>query len=653
MTMSATESIIPQAVLDAALALHQQETTELTFAPVCLLDGDLPQCDSLWRCTDDQIVFTDLSARNHCAAHATLQQLMPICEAASLFDAAYGLWRYEIGHSVSASGCLLGLASGGVNVLAEAAQAIRTKEHPKLDVFDYLHLMEVALPHIPHIEAGDLVALIHEQHESTKHDMAGGLIYSAVERRLQSEPLLASEIYRITKSQMSESLQNLYSVALQALFGSDQQATALQQVREDAEHGDCLIAGAALWTLSRAIKAHPLTEHDLNECIAILKSKVHSLSTDTRQAAIRAVANAALKDERLMLELVQLASECDEYTLTVVADFLFRNQKELATGSPHFETLLQSLIGLPPSSTTAIRNFDWVLRQLYTQPEHRPMVMDCLSQWVVKHGESGLSEKAMIERFEQTIAQLANDKAGFQAVLTRWMVAPELELSVACAGVLSYLNVRGMKSAAFSAEVLDAFDAQDFLLLARRLLGYVVSEELLLSLTLSLMDMNNAKERSFELVYELLTEQVGRDYERAVMDALTIRLQTAISPDKEVLAKARATLQERSTANDHLPRLQELRPPTRLRRAIALNRGRDMELAQAAADEKSVLLSLATKVRLKAGRGWFSVSNNQVGPTQQLQSISHAVSLPLRSMTDPVGYAIAGLHFRVAQKEAA
>lgn len=653
MTIPATESTVPQAVLDAALMLHQQETTELAFALASQPTGDLPEGDSLWRCTDGQLVFVDLSARNHCAGLAALHQLMPLGDPAPLFDAAHGLRLREIGQPDSAAGRLLGLASADVNVLAAAAQAIRTKQHPTLDVFDYLHMVEVALPHIPHIEADDVVALIDAQHEFTKQDLAGGMFYRPLEARLQSEPQLASEVLRITRGRMSEPLQNLYSVALQALLGTDQHPFALQQAREDADHSDPLIAGAALWTLGRVIQTQPLAEDELNECVAVLKSKALSPPTETRQAATHAVALAALKDERLMLELVRLVSTHDEYTLGVVADFLFRNQRDLSMASPHFEALLKALTALPPSMPHGIRNFDWVLRQLYALPEQRLMVLECLSQWIVKHGETSLREKALIERFGQTITQIANDKPGFQAVITRWLVAPELQLAAASAGLLNFLNVRGMKSAAFSAEVLDGFDAQDFLLLARRLLGYVISEEMQISLTLSMLDTRSARERSFGVVYTLLADQVGRDYERATMDALTARLQTATSPEKELLSQVHAVLHKRSTANDHLTKLQELRPPTRLRRAIALTRAREMERARASADEQSALLSLVSKVPLKAGRGWFSVSNNEVGSTQQLQSISHSMSLPLRSLTDPVGYAIDGLHFRLAQKEEA
>ena len=208
-----------------------------------------------------------------------------------------------------------------------------------------------------------------------------------------------------------------------------------------------------------------------------------------------------------------------------------------------------------------------------------------------------------------------------------------------------------MKSPTFSPEVLNTFTSKDFRFLARRMLGYVISEEPLLSLTFSLLETDNATDRSFGWVYSLLTDEVGRDYAHATMDALKVRQEAANSPERELLAQIYAILLRRSTAMDDLTRLHELRPPMRLHRAIELNQAREMEEAMETANEKSIVRLISTVISMKAGRGWFSVSDNKVGPTQHLQSISHSVSLPKRALTDPVGYAIAGLHYRIAKRD--
>ena len=648
MTASTTTQAIPQSILDAALALHEQKNTNLTYCPFSTAELATIEIDPLWHFVEDGIEFANLEARNRCAALATFQQVMSLSSTDALFDAAYGLWRNEIGHPESASGRFLGLASQTVNVFLEAAKVIGNKTWP---VFDVLHLLESALPHVPNLLAEDIAEVVLAQYEHTKHDLARGIFFNAIERRLQSESPLAWKVWDITRTNTSESMQSLCSTALQALLHTDQQSLALEKARQDAEDIDPLIAGAALWTLGRAIQAHKLNDCDLDSCVAVMIDKTSGASAEIQRAAIRAVAHAALKDERLLLELVRLASEPGEYTFEVIADFLFINQQDLPVSSLHFKPLLQSLTGLLPTQQNAINNFDWVLHQLYATPEHRPLVLDCLTEWLIQHGGSGLNDKALIELFGQTIVQIANEQPGFQAVITRWLVAPEKQLAVAFGGLISYLHTRGMRSPTFSPEVLDTFTSQDFRFLSRRLLGYVILEEPLLSLTFSLLKTINAQDRSFGWVRVLITEEVGRDYARATMEALNVRQETARSPEKELLMEIRSVLLNRSAAMDDLPRLQELRPPMRLRRAIELNRAREMGEAMERAGDDSFTSAFFQRIPLKAGTGWFGVTPRGVEKTHNLQSFSHSVSLPKRALTDPTGYAIAGLLHRNAKRD--
>lgn len=648
MTASTTTQAIPQSILDAALALHKQKNTSLIYDPFSTSELITVEANPLWHFVEDQIEFANLEARNCCVAMATFQQVMPLSGTDALFDAAYELWLSEIGHSDSASGRLLGLVSQNESVLLWAAKIISDKNRR---VFDVLNLLEKALPHLTNVKAEDIVAVIDAQHEATKHDMARGRIFHSIEHRLQSESQIAWEVWRITRTNMTEAMQSLYSTALQALMHTDQQSLALEKARQDTGHIDPLIAGAALWTLGRAIQAHKLNDSDLEASVAVLINKASGTSSEIQHAAIRALAHASLKDERLLLELVRLASEPGEYTLEVIADFLFMNQQDLSVSSLHFKPLLQSLTGLLPSQQNAINNFDWVLQQLYAVPEHRPLVLDCLTQWLIQHGGSSLNDKALIELFDQAIMQISNDQPGFQAVITHWLVAPEKQLAVAFSGLISYLHTHGMKSPTFSPEVLNTFTSQDFRFLSHRLLGYVIFEEPLLSLTFSLLETSNAQDRSFGWVRALLTEEVGRDFARATMDALKVRQKSANPSEKDLLEDIHTILRRRSNALADLPRLHELRPPMRLRRAIELNRAREMEEAMETANEKSIVRLISTVIPMKAGRGWFSVSDDKVGPTQHLQSISHSISLPKRALTDPAGYAIAGLLHRIAKRD--
>lgn len=146
MTASIAIQAIPQAVLDAALALHQQKSTGLTYSPFSTAEATTAEGNPSWRYGENKIEFANLDVRNRCTALAIFQQLMPFNGTEALFDKAYELWRNEIGHPDSASGRLLGLAGESVNVLLEAARIIGNKERR---VFDVLHLLEKALPYLP------------------------------------------------------------------------------------------------------------------------------------------------------------------------------------------------------------------------------------------------------------------------------------------------------------------------------------------------------------------------------------------------------------------------------------------------------------------------------------------------------------------------
>ena len=648
LAMSPENSTIPQSILDAALALHKQGNSSLSYEPTGASEPTTVNEHLLWSCVEGRIEFVNLEARNHCAALAVFQETGATDE---LFDAAYELWRKEVGHQDSAAGRLLGLTSQSLHVLMEAAKFIQRKPLHASEVFQILRLIEVALPYVSDIRADAVIALVSAQHAATKGDMASGMIFNAIETRLRTQPSLAWDILELIRKNMSESLLNLYGTALQSLMHTDQQPIALEMAIADADHIDPLIARSALWTLSRAIQVHNFHAPDVEKCVAILTSKTNAESIEVQQAAIRAVANAAMKSERLLSELVRLSAKHDDYTLSVIADFFFMNHKDIQLTSSPLKQLLNTLVLLPPTLKNLIDRFDWVLSQLYASPKNRSKVLDCLEKWIIQHGKTNLNNKSLIELFEQTIIQISNDTHSLQRLITSWLVSPENKLAAACAGLINYLEIRGRTSIRFSPETLNNFTPQDFKHLSRRMLGYVISEKALISLTFSMLETENATIRAFGWVQLLLTNEVGRDYEHATLEALKTRIEAAQSEEKELLEKINSDLIHRSAAIDGLPRLQELRPPMRLRRAIALSRARDMEIAKEAADEKSIIRSIATVIPTKAGRGFFSVSDSQVGPTQHFHGFSHSIAIPKRSITDPIGYAIDSLHYRFAKRD--
>ena len=144
------------------------------------------------------------------------------------------------------------------------------------------------------------------------------------------------------------------------------------------------------------------------------------------------------------------------------------------------------------------------------------------------------------------------------------------------------LWVSGFKSPTFAKSVLDSLEAGDLKYLARRMLGYVISEEPLLSLTFSLLSTLEAPNGTFGLVKSILCKEVGRDYVKATLDAINENLEIQLAA-KAMLAAAHAELSQYVDLLDALSRVQELRPSLRLQRAIQLRRSRRMRESMDAA----------------------------------------------------------------------
>lgn len=640
---------IPKFIADAALILHRQKNNELTYLQDKNDTVEQDPNQSLWRYADGTIEFLSLKARSYCVAVGVFHQLMPNLESEALFEAAYDLWRYEIGQPDSASGCLLALANEHKNILQSATQHIQEKQLEGGRIFEVLQLVEAALPQLATLVPEDVITFIEVQHEATKGDLARGMIFNAIENRLRTEPQAALEILKITKSRISEPLQALYSAAIQALMHTDKKSFAVNQSLEDSKSEDLFLAGSAIWNLGRALVAIELAALERDECVSTLVQKARSPSSDVQQAALRAIGHAALSDERLLSELVQLADK-DGGALDVVANFLLLNQGEIFQSSPFFESLIRSLIQLDPTKIQAIHNFDLVLNQLYKAANNRSLVIDCLSQWMLRHSRNKALDRDLIELFSQTFMVIANDKTGLEHLITSWLCAPEKDLASACGSLIGYLGVHGFDSPTFAAYLLDNFEMQDFRLLVRRILGYVIFEKPMLSLTFSLLDAKNAPQRSFGWVHALLTEEIGRDYPSATMAAIKKRQESVAEPELGFLTACYSVLDQRIKSKNTLPMLYEFRPSIRLRRAIALNRSRDFEKASEIANEKSILRQIATQIPVKAGGGSFSFSGNKLGEVNHFQSISHSVSLPMRLCTDPIGFEISGLQYRLVKR---
>ena len=184
------------------------------------------------------------------------------------------------------------------------------------------------------------------------------------------------------------------------------------------------------------------------------------------------------------------------------------------------------------------------------------------------------------------------------------------------------------------------------------MVGFILSENHLLSLTMSFLKTNDARQRTFGIVYSLLVDELGQDYPSSIVDALESA--KSATTDTEWTAFYSRTIEAingRIKALGALPRLAELTPPPKLQRQFAKARAKQMRDATEEAQKSSMMLQLVTRIPIKAGVGFFTFRDGGYTDTSHMQSFSHSITMPRRDTLDTVGYEIHRLLLRNVNRE--
>lgn len=639
---------IPQEVARLASELHYQRTPNITIevlAPISFLPK---QIDEIYCIDGNELKFTSIEARNHCTAVHSFRKFeeseLPL-DARTMFDEAHQLWIEEIGHTDSTDGRFLGLMSEKLNILNAGIEIIANSDVH--NVFDVLRSIGNALPFIADVCVMDIVELATVQHSKTSGDLLAGMFFNQLSDYLSAHPQLAKELYALSRKDMSAANTNLYTAALISLAAAGQALEATELAMADTGSACNERVAGALWVLGR-LSHHWEKEPDLkNRVQETLKAMGHHSDSNVSRQAWQALSNAAVSQPELAAELLLHAQPDNQAALQVLSNFVFMNLK-IVKDHPNLAEMLDALTDLDAGLAN---DFDSSLSRLIETDIHDQLVYDCLTAWMLKHYSSRTSDEKLDLCFPQSMMKLAN-KPLLNELITRWLISDERVLAAAYSELIGHLWVHGVKHPVFAKDVLDTLNADDFKYLVRGLIGWTFYEEALLSLTFSLLETNEAQQRTFGWVHALLVNEVGRNYSHATLKAIQEKLEGATPEVKELLKSAHAKLLAYTEAINQLPIRHELRPPIpeRIRHAVALKKSRETREARDKADEQSVWQNVFTKIQLKAGTGSFSIYDGKIGPINRLGSHSYSVTLPAQYVIDPLNDEITKLGLRFAKR---
>lgn len=619
-----------------ALELHKTGSEELSCDLLTTERRPTSENNTVdYQIDNGKLCFTSLESRNRVVSAHTFNEKRDTLAADSeqWITVAHDLWRHEIRSDDSSAGRLLALVHETHDIFTIAADAINSKT---IKVFDALLTVESALRYLKDLPPDGIWKLCEVQYDLTKNDMAAGMFFGSLGKTLVGYPDVCRRIHDRLRKDISEATANLHPTVVVALAGfSPDEAVQLSLV--DAESPNSLLKSIALWTLGRLIALSLVDHVSLPRVSEVLISNISTSTDSVRKTAILAAAGATPVTDAFVESLNDLGSSADQVTLGAIAQTLWANLAEMK-GKAYFHSWLRFLCKVPSSSEGILDRFDHVLSRLLSDPSHQEFALSCFTEWVTINGKGTPRDQSITELFDTVTIELARHPELLSEVLTDWLLADEKRLPSAAAGLLSYLGIHGLEKPEFKLSKLATLQHVDLLFLARRLLGFVFSENHLLSLTMSFFKTNDAPNRTFGILRSLLVDEVGYDYPYSTIEALESAEAVEERTEFKVFySNTSEAIKSQMKALNGLPRLVELSPPPNLQRQFVKARSKQISKAMGGERKKSILRQILTEVPIKAGIGYFSFHEGAYSEPAYLKSISHSVTLPRRSTLDTVG----------------
>lgn len=626
-----------------ALRLHSLGENELGLTLLPTDSAPSEDLDGVFTLSSNGIFFSTVSARNRSIADFifdSLDSAAPDFEDA-LFNAAYKLWRDEIGRADMVAGRLLALASKTIDVISAASNRILAGS----DLWNTLHLLEAAIPFLNEMPPASLISLLEVVFDRLQNDLAGGAIHGAIEDWYASRPDPAIVLHTQVLERLTPQSSSLLINAVFAISRSNFE-TATAMALADILSDDAIRSSAGVWTAGRMILAGdgPL-EYSVALRTAILQ-QLESGSALPRAQAIRAAARAVLVDGAFELPVRALCRAEDQQMLFALTQQMSFNCTAYADRND-LAQLLEDVALLAPVVHGDGSSLDHALAFFARNTLHQAAVIKYLEKWTQRHGRRTGYDKLVAKNFPETISIVGSDESMSRRVVTNWLLADSPTLPAQLQEILE--RSTGSLAPRLDMSILRELQEADIVFLARRMLGFLHDRKHLTSLVLSLLESSDAESKFYSLVRTMMVSEIGYDYPGSTIAACKAAVEE-MPEHRDLLNAMVADLEDGEAALGALPRAKELMPPMHLRRMFASARAKQMGKALAEADKKSIFFQLAKRITIKAGRGMFAYRQGEFSGATQMHTISHEIELPRREVFDPVGCAIRRLHFQIATR---
>lgn len=594
----------------------------------------------------NELEFESLEIRNRYVAdywYTKFNHSHPPVEA---FQLAESLWGREIGSNDTASGRFLALCNQQIDILSSASDIIQSGQ---MRPYDVIECITTAIPYLSHIHTPSLLALYEAQFEVSKHDLAGDLFPKALERRLVADQILCREIIQSIRLSPSLATSNLYLVAA-LMWIPESPKEVVDLILKDSRDENPVLVLNAIRSIARSLTLNRIPSDHIENCIQAILMGSESSDPLVLRTSIFELFQNSTAFEQLRMRANQLISESNQTALEAAAHFLLIEGFSLSS-LPHQKSWIESLSRLSATSLTAIRHFDRIISKLLKEGE-ADFALSTMQGWLTQLPNGALTEDKVISLMDSSFREITKQTEIRDHLITKWLINENLLLPRLVGGMISSLTFSTYKTLSFDAKLVAELDRPGLILLARRMLGYVIYESPLIDLTLSLLRATSTAMSLPSLVQSLLIQEIGVDYPQDTLHRVKAYAEEVGSSESiELRENVTQAITHYLDALNSLPDLIELRPSPRLAEAFSKAQARSMSRSREKIEEASIFRQIATYVPLKAGRATFSFHEGEYTSASPLQTHSVSVTLPRRSVMDKIGHEISSFLYRTSQRE--
>lgn len=518
-------------------------------------------------------------------------------------------------------------------------------------VFTVLHVMEGAVNNFDTARAESILQFFSGHYDNVKNDLAGGMIYSNLQPWFSKHPDTAREVILLHESSPDEKTNGLYACSLHGLSETEFPA-AFELLISASQSPNIWISRPAVHVMGLVDYSGPSRNAALNQTVQICSEIIRTVGHPLLGTAVRTLCNlVALNEDTIVKLLDDVGKRAEPEALFALSDFLWREAKTVEE-KDWFWPMVLHLTSTTADHKGILENLDMMLDGWVRDPERRPRVLEFLNAWISQQPKDTCDGDGLDAFFSSTVHGLAEQLTLLSRVLTDWLLQEDGRYPLVVQKLVSRLH---MENAFLELDpvIIDQLSMEEIRFLLRRILGYVVGDEMQVRLVFSLVRTREAKDRTFGYVASVLRDQVGYDYPYQTIKYLKNR-QHAEDETHEVRALCNqivTDLQAGLDALDALPDLKEFQSSSLKTIRFAKERRRQMNEAFEEASKNSIFRQLATHIPLKAGLRSFQAINGRYTDPMELKGMSHSIAIPRSEISDPAGAARERLLFRRAKRD--